>query len=133
MAESVDARDLKSLEGNLVRVRVPPSAPNLKETNMAEKSITFDFSGRSITVAKSDRNDGENPRIFVVELETSGIQTINENIANFLTTLMQVINVNTAFLNLNRAIDMPRMDGRIYFFGTKTKFYVTANDSTANN
>ena len=29
VAELVDARDLKSLDGNVVRVRVPPPAPTM--------------------------------------------------------------------------------------------------------
>jgi hypothetical protein len=37
VAEPVDATDLKSVEGNLVRVRVPPSAPHrLRQTRRRE-------------------------------------------------------------------------------------------------
>ena len=34
VAELVDARDLKSLDGNVVRVRVPPPAPLISLGNM---------------------------------------------------------------------------------------------------
>jgi hypothetical protein len=33
VAELVDARDLKSLDGNVVWVRVPPPAPKVRERN----------------------------------------------------------------------------------------------------
>lgn len=35
MAELVDARDLKSLDGNVVWVRVPPPAPKVGRSNVA--------------------------------------------------------------------------------------------------
>jgi hypothetical protein len=40
VAELVDARDLKSLDGNVVRVRVPPPAP--------AKPAPLEFSNRAV-------------------------------------------------------------------------------------
>jgi hypothetical protein len=40
VAELVDARDLKSLDGNVVRVRVPPPAP--------AKPTPLEFSNRAV-------------------------------------------------------------------------------------
>jgi hypothetical protein len=51
VAELVDARDLKSLDGNVVRVRVPPPAPRMgssenedRRDNGSEQHAEFDFS-----------------------------------------------------------------------------------------
>ena len=41
MAESVDATDLKSVEGNLVRVQVPLVAPQVKETPFTRAGFLF--------------------------------------------------------------------------------------------
>ncbi len=38
VAEPVDATDLKSVEGNLVGVRVPPSAPIFEKNRMTQQS-----------------------------------------------------------------------------------------------
>ena len=40
VAELVDARDLKSLDGNVVRVRVPPPAPRFALTCYTWRSHT---------------------------------------------------------------------------------------------
>ena len=46
VAEPVDATDLKSVEGNLVGVQVPPSAPSLQPYSLVKKT---ELSGAEFT------------------------------------------------------------------------------------
>jgi hypothetical protein len=61
VAELVDARDLKSLDGNVVWVRVPPPAPRSALTGYAWRSHA-DPSGRSVSGVSLGFSESEDGR-----------------------------------------------------------------------
>ena len=65
MAELVDARDLKSLDGNVVWVRVPPPAPAFAREAKRVKAATPKPTGRRRALGRELRLGKPRPRLVM--------------------------------------------------------------------